>query len=1045
MAGNIKGITIEINGDTTKLDKALSDVNKQTTSVNKELRQVDNLLKFNPGNTELVAQKQQLLAKQIEQTSSKLKTLKDAQAQVEAQFKAGDIGEDQYRAFQREIVATEGKLKSYQGQLAASKSEQAELESSTKQLGAYFEASGKDVSDFTDVLGPKLTSAVREGKASSAQLNDAINKIGRTVTNSEGDFDKFKGALKGISDGGSIDVLRGELKQLSSSADSTGDALEGIGKKLDAGNLMDAADSLSGITDKASELAGEAVDTAKSLSDFQTNAERSFGMSADSAQQLADVVKDVMENGIVPDLDDASDAVMSAKNYFWGLNQVDLTDVSNKLAALTKTFGGDFSENANAAKKLMDNFGLSANDAFDLLTAGYQQGLNNSDDFLDTINEYSPLMKNAGISAGEFTDMLAIGMQNGAMNTDKTADAVKEFQIRLGDGTFKQNLGSFSGDTKKMFGEWQKGKATVTDVMKSVGKDLNGMNPQKQQAAISLLGTQYEDMGTKASIALLSMKGGMGDVAGAADSLNKKSPGEQMAADMAKLKDSLADAIQPIIEKITDLVKWFNKLSGPAKQVSAVVGIVTLAVLALVPAIVSLAVAFMSLDVSLAPFIAVIVGIIAVISAVVLAIMHWGAIVDWLKGVWKSVSSFFSDLWATISQAFSDGVNSVVTFFTGMWTSITSAFTAAGQAIAGAVTPIFQSISDTIKTIWGGITSFFSSVWEGIKSVFTAAITIVAVIIGTGVEIWKATIGRVMKAIKGVIVKIWNGIKAFFGPILSAIGNLISKAWGAIKSVTSSVWNGIKSKITTVVNGIKSVVSKVWNGINSVTSSVFNAVKSTVSSIWNGIKSVVTKAVNGVKSTVLNVWNGIKSVTSRVWNGIKNAIMTPINAARDAVKRVVDAIKGFFHFSISWPHIPMPHFGISPAGWKIGDLLKGKLPHLSINWHAAGGIFNKPTLFAGGDGAVHGVGEAGPEAVAPISELMGYVQTAVANTIGAATAQQLTYAKAQNDMLAQLLSAVVEGVPAYVDWQAGARKMQPEIQKITNSAIRVKNRRLGNV
>jgi len=119
MAGNIKGITIEIDGNTTKLDRALSNTEKSTKSVNSELKQVNGLLKFNPGNADVIAQKQQLLAKQIQNTESKLKTLKDAQAQVDAQFASGDLGEDEYRAFQREIVATEGKLKSYQAQLSA--------------------------------------------------------------------------------------------------------------------------------------------------------------------------------------------------------------------------------------------------------------------------------------------------------------------------------------------------------------------------------------------------------------------------------------------------------------------------------------------------------------------------------------------------------------------------------------------------------------------------------------------------------------------------------------------------------------------------------------------------------------------------------------------------------------------------------------------------------------------------------------------------------------------------------------------------------------
>src|SRR6185312_2241404 len=111
MSKRIKGITIELDGSTTGLQKALEDVNKKSRDVSKELRDVEKLLKFNPGNAELVAQKQKLLADQVEATREKLNRLKDAKADVDKQFAEGKINEEQYRSFQREIIETESKLK----------------------------------------------------------------------------------------------------------------------------------------------------------------------------------------------------------------------------------------------------------------------------------------------------------------------------------------------------------------------------------------------------------------------------------------------------------------------------------------------------------------------------------------------------------------------------------------------------------------------------------------------------------------------------------------------------------------------------------------------------------------------------------------------------------------------------------------------------------------------------------------------------------------------------------------------------------------------
>jgi len=126
---------------------------------------------------------------------------------------------------------------------------------------------------------------------------------------------------------------------------------------------------------------------------------------------------------------------------------------------------------------------------------------------------------------------------------------------------------------------------------------------------------------------------------------------------------------------------------------------------------------------------------------------------------------------------------------------------------------------------------------------------------------------------------------------------------------------------------------------------------------WDTIKAKLA----AFKDFMLNIWNTIKTKTVAVFTAIKNAIMTPIRTAVDFVKKMIDKIKGFFQFKVSLPHIKLPHFAIRPKGWQLGDLLKGSIPKLGIEWYAKGGIFNSPSVI--------GVGEAGPEAVVPIDKL----------------------------------------------------------------------------
>ena len=122
-------------------------------------------------------------------------------------------------------------------------------------------------------------------------------------------------------------------------------------------------------------------------------------------------------------------------------------------------------------------------------------------------------------------------------------------------------------------------------------------------------------------------------------------------------------------------------------------------------------------------------------------------------------------------------------------------------------------------------------------------------------------------------------------------------------------------------------------------------------------------------------WDKIKAVASTVWNGIKTAITKPIQAAAEVIKRIIEKIKGFFDFKVKLPHIKLPHFGIKPKGWRLGDLLEGVIPSLGIEWYAKGGIFSSPSVI--------GVGEAGPEAVVPIDKLQGMIAASNSQLISA--------------------------------------------------------------
>lgn len=365
----------------------------------------------------------------------------------------------------------------------------------------------------------------------------------------------------------------------------------------------------------------------------------------------------------------------------------------------------------------------------------------------------------------------------------------------------------------------------------------------------------------------------------------------------------------------------------------------------------------------------------------------WNGIVTGLQDTWEGFVDFFSNLWIGIVETFTGIWNGIVNAVQTAWNTITTVINVGIQLIGQILSLAIDILLIPWNFIWQNFGTYLVSAWETIKSV-----------VSSGINAVQTTITNIMNAISNFFMTIWNAIYTFISNILTKTynfyANIFNKIWifistifNNVKNFITNVWNSIYTFISNVVTKIYNWISSKFNQIKSTVSSILNAVKSTVSSVWNGILSTISNVVNGVKSTVSNVFNsvkstvsnifnGIKSTTTNVWNAIKNAITSPITKAKDMVKNIINTIKGFFNFSWSLPKLKLPHFAISPKGWSIGDLLKGSIPKLGIEWYAKGGIFDEPTIFSTSQG-FKGVGEAGPEAVTPIGVLQDYVRTAV--------------------------------------------------------------------
>lgn len=272
MAGSrIKGITVEIGGDTTKLQSALKGVNSEIKNTQSQLKDVEKLLKLDPGNTELLAQKQKLLSSAVSEMKEKLATLKTAADQANQALANGDISKEQYDALQREIIETEEDLKKLEAQANQSATAVQKIATAGESL--------KSAGDKVSSAGEKLLSA-----------SAAVTALGVAAVKTASDFDSSMSQVATVSDttGEDFDKLRAKAREMGAKTKfSASEAADAMNYMAMAGwKTSDMLDGIEGIMNLAA-ASGEDLTT---TSDIVTDALTAFGLTAKDSGHFADIL-----------------------------------------------------------------------------------------------------------------------------------------------------------------------------------------------------------------------------------------------------------------------------------------------------------------------------------------------------------------------------------------------------------------------------------------------------------------------------------------------------------------------------------------------------------------------------------------------------------------------------------------------------------------------------------------------------------------------------------------------------------------------------------
>lgn len=695
-----------------------------------------------------------------------------------------------------------------------------------------------------------------------------------------------------------------DLKSATKATDSFVDGVaKGSGKVDAAAGGMSKAFSLVGpaiVTGAAlaitavAGIGAAAFGVASDINQAGNDMQASLGVTAEEAARLSDTVLDVWGNNFGDSIKDVSDGIIVVRQQMKGLTDQELQGVTEKAFALRDVFGTDLAESTNAANVLMQKFGLTSDAAFDLITTGFQKGLNNSGDFLESVMEYGVQFSEAGFSAQEFFSALETGQQGASsLGTDKIADLVKEGRIRIMELTddvigafesvgagFEKNITTpFNrlGDNTQFADEVisklqamglegesmrdklesgaisvgaafrdslaegvRSGTITAADAQQILLQNLAKMDNQVYQntAGVAIFGTQWEDLGASAVLATDFMSDSFADVAGATDKLNAKY--DNWPAMWEGIKRSALVAIEPIGAELLDLAndvmpivqKGFDWLKN---DLPPIITSVTAAIDSGVGFITSL---FQNdlgpaLDSNAAFFNRTFTSIENIVTDV-------ASIVQIALG---ALAGFIDDHGATIQRIVDN-----------TWSSIQAVIGIALALVEGVVKTTLALIQGDWTGAWTAITDMSASIvtdlWTIISGGLDNLLALFQDLTGNVQQSWDVMIDDALTAGSGLVAGIQQGVKdswdGFVDWIIDLATGLIDeflRAWGIKSPGTKWVPAG-----SFAVEGIMLGFSNMWPHLTALVSGLSKDLIDQVADIGSEINGIIADSFGATAS-----------------------------------------------------------------------------------------------------------------------------------------------------------------------------------------------------
>ena len=748
--------------------------------------------------------------------------------------------------------------------------------------------------------------------------------------------------------------------QASDAGDTSADAAE------------EASDGWTVVGDVIADLASEAIQLLiQAFGDLMVEAEKAYdlleartGASAYEITKYGAVGDKIFREGWGESIADVTEALGTVNQIMGDMDATSLYNITTNAMTLSDVFGWDVSESVRAVSMMMEQFGITADEAFNLIVQGAQNGLDINGDMLDVVNEYSGQFAAAGFSADEMFNMLQNGADAGAWSVDKLGDAVKEYNIRMSDGTaYDALMGNYKalGLTRqeaealgKAYGEGGEAGAaamkTTLDAIMSV-EDEN----ERYRLGVAMFGTMWEDLGEDAVVALFETEGAI-ESTNEAMSEVKTDAYDNLARSLTSLGRTLKDALlTPIVELVGPAVKWLADLITNNMSIAQpiIVGLATAfgtlaAALAIKNSISGVTKAFNLLKTTLLanPIFLVVAAIAGLVAAFITAYKNcdkfreivdkamaaiWAVVKpiadsignalvqawEFIKAAWEYCAPYFEMIWSNIKIGVEFLKNQLVNVFQTAWNLI--------KIVWNVVSSYFQAVFDTIAGIFAAakavLSGDFQGAWEAIKGIFAGwaeywqtLIDSVGQIFSVIVEFFRNTFSNVWTAISGVFANwsayfsgLWGYIESAFSSAIQWFGDIFSGAWAAIVLVWDNVstyfsdlWSIISDTFSSVGSTLGGFFSDAWSAISEIWSKIPGYFRD----YWSNIKATFSVVKDVLSGNFRDAWESIKKVFSgwgKFFSGLWDDIKSTFSKLGTSLSNAIgSSVKAGINGVISW-------------------------------------------------------------------------------------------------------------------------------------------------